>query len=87
MSETKERALSAAKRLSHYHAVFTTPAGEAVLADMMRKHGVMSAHPVTPQEMAIKEGERAVVLRILQILKTSPQKLIERIEHAYKDDE
>ncbi len=87
---TKEQKAQARKSvgiLQAYHRVFSGPDGDRVLFDMMKKHGVLAAHPSSPQDMALKEGERAVVLRIMAYLKTSPQKLIERIENADKYDE
>lgn len=84
---TKERALSSAKRVSLYHSVFGGPAGEKVLYDLMLHHGMLSPHPKDVNEMIMREGERRVILRILTFLKTSPQKLIERIEQNAQDNE
>ena len=67
------------KRLKAYQDVFNSPLGAAVLKDMIKAHGILDPHPVDPQEMALREGERMVVLRILRLLKTKPQDLIERI--------
>lgn len=85
--QVKERALSSAKRIAAYHAVFSTPEGQKVLHDLMIHHGMLSPHPASSDEMLLKEGERRVILRILTFLNTSPQKLIERIENASQSDE
>lgn len=66
-------------RIKAYQDLFNTDLGSRVLNDMMRAHGMMSPHPVNPQEMALKEGERLVILRILTFLKINPRELIERI--------
>ena len=67
------------KRIKAYQDLFNTPLGNIVLKDMMRAHGMWNPHPAETQQMAIKEGERAVLLRILTFLKINPTELIERI--------
>lgn len=62
-----------------YLAVFSSPEGQLVLQDLMTRHGFINAHPVETNEMFLKEGERTVVLRILQILQTNPQQIVERL--------
>lgn len=91
MDKTQEerdraRAVKAAARIRAYKSVFSTPLGKKVLHDMMKAHGMMRSHPADPQLMALKEGERLVILRILQLMETNPAKLIERIEHAQVDE-
>ena len=86
-SRTKKVAMKGVKKLSQYQKVFSGPDGQAVLADMMKAHGMMSPHPNDPHQMALKEGERLVVLRILTLLKQDPKAVLERIEHATKLDE
>ena len=78
-SDQDRRVKARLKKIKAYQDVFNSPLGSKVLHDMMRAHGLLSAHPVNPQEMALKEGERLVVLRILSFLKINPQELIERI--------
>ncbi len=63
-----------------YLAVFSSPEGQLVLQDMMTRHGFLNAHPAPTNEMLLKEGERTVVLRILQILQTNPQQIVERLK-------
>lgn len=84
--QINRRAVKAANRVHAYQKVFTSPEGERVLHDMMKAHGMLQSHPANPQEMALKEGERLVILRILALLKTDPKKLLERIEDAQLDE-
>lgn len=78
----------AVERVTKYQAVFGSPDGQWVLEDLMSAHGMMSAHPANPEQMALKEGERLVVLRILTMLKTNPRQLLERIkQHESSLDE
>jgi len=77
--EVQARIQKRLKKIKAYQDLFNSPTGAAVLADMMRVHGVLSAHPADPQSMAIKEGERAVVLRIMTFLQINPTELRERI--------
>lgn len=79
----------ATKRLNvimAYQKMFDTKEGEMVLGDLMLAHGMLTPHSSDPQMMAIKEGERAVVLRILTYLKTNPKDLLERINNATLDE-
>lgn len=67
------------KRIKAYQDLFNTNLGRLVLGDMMKAHGIFHPHPPDPYQMAIKDGERAVVLRIMTFLKINPNELIERI--------
>lgn len=57
------------KTIIAYKKVFESPEGQLVLHDLMRKHGVVGG---TFQEnanlMYFKEGERAVVFQIMQVI-------------------
>ena len=53
----------------------------------MRAHGVLTVHPADPQEMALKEGERRVIMRILLLLREDPKTLLERIANADRYEE
>lgn len=75
------------KKVSLYHAVFSSPEGQQVLYDLMKTHGVLGVHPADPQEMALKEGERKVVLRIMSFLRLNPKTLLERIANADRYEE
>lgn len=65
-----------AERIRAYKRVFESDDGKLVLSDLIKVchvfNTVMDANPV---EMAYKEGERSVVLRILRTLKTNPAEM------------
>lgn len=69
-------------KVQDYQSTFSSPHGKRVLHDLMVAHHMMD--PMMPADafnLALKEGERNVVLRILSVLKTSPedlQKLLNR---------
>tara|TARA_R100001594_G_C4052417_1_gene265261 strand:+ start:4119 stop:4388 length:270 start_codon:yes stop_codon:yes gene_type:complete len=75
-----------------YKAVFSTEEGERVLFDLM-KNNFMLAPTFTScvHEMALREGSRNAILRILSILKVKPEELRKHItkgmerEHEYID--
>lgn len=86
LERDRARAVKSAARIRAYQKVFGSTLGQKVLHDMMRAHGMLQSHPADPQQMALKEGERLVILRILQLMKTNPRQLLERIEHASSDE-
>lgn len=64
-----------------YQAAFKSPSGQQVLLDLMRAHGILN--PIFNGDvnaMLVAEGERRVVLRILNILKIDVEALKERAE-------
>lgn len=69
------------KTLEAYDQVFKSPAGQIVLLDMMKQHGILSStFKGDINDMLIKEGERNCVLRILHILKMDVKEILERID-------
>lgn len=83
----KKRARKPLDRALSYQAIFSTADGQKVLWDLMSNHHVIgSTFSKDTHEMALKEGERNVVLRILQILKIDVQALAKRIEDGLKDE-
>ena len=52
-----------------YLTTFTTPEGERVLADLTSAYYHRSYFSKDPYETAFKEGQRAVIVRILNLLK------------------
>lgn len=83
----KKRARKPVDRALSYQAIFNTPEGQKVLWDMMSNHHMIgSTFSKDTHEMALKEGERNVVLRILQILKIDVTSLAKRIEEGLKDE-
>lgn len=68
-----------------YHEVFESAAGQRVLFDMIDAHGLMSPNfHENGLVLACREGERMVVLRILQMLKVDPEKMKKLIEDAHE---
>lgn len=66
-----------------YQTTFNNVHGQKVIHDLMVKHHVTeSTASQDPYEMALLEGERRVVLRILKILKTNAADLNRRIDEA-----
>ena len=66
-----------------YKALFLNEAGEIVLKDLQRAHnmyGPLVAHegPIDPMRMAMAEGERNVILRIIAILETKESDYVPR---------
>jgi len=73
-----------------YQKVFRGPDGERVLYDLMSKHWILSSTKVQdtdPYELAFREGERNVVLRIMSLLKVNPEQLRERVDAYVKEME
>lgn len=69
------------KLVQDYRELFDTERGKRVIADLMKNHYVLdSTFDPNPQELALAEGERNVVLRILSLLQESPLDLMNRIK-------
>ena len=69
---------------SAYKRVFNTHDGRLILQDMMEQHGVLnSVFDANPSIMALREGERNVVLRILSLIDCSSNEILKKIkEHS-----
>lgn len=69
-----------------YNKVFSGPDGEAVLEDLKKAHFFDRSefHP-DAREHARQSGERNVVLRINEILKTNVQTLANELERVEKN--
>lgn len=68
------------KKLDAYARVFTGKDGEDVLWDLMSNHFIISStFDTNPTIMAMREGERNVVLRVLKILNMDVKTIKERI--------
>ncbi len=52
-----------------YRGTFSTQEGERVLADLTSAYYHRSSFSKDPYETAFKEGQRAVIVRILNLLK------------------
>jgi hypothetical protein len=75
-------------RVKDYKQTFSTSAGKRVLYDLMKTHNILSSHFDHSNELktVFGEGERNVVLRILSILKTNPEKLMAHIENIQEEN-
>lgn len=59
-----------------YKRVFESEDGKRVLADLMKNaHMYRSTMDPNPHELAYKEGERSMVLKILRTIKADPSEL------------
>lgn len=88
MSENKKRGERVLARVKDYQNVFNSASGKRVLNDMMDVHHVLhsSFDPNSATQMAFREGERNVVLRILTLLKVKPDELRKKIEERNDDN-
>lgn len=84
MDETsKKLQRKAIAKVSDYQKLFATEYGKRVLYDLISVHHIMNpTFDKDPLAMAMNEGGRNVVLRILKILKTNPEKLKKLIEES-----
>jgi hypothetical protein len=74
-------------KIIDYKVAFSTDSGERVLYDLYKVCGLLtSSFSENPQEMAFKEGQRNVVLHILNKLKTDPIKLKKFIEERENEE-
>lgn len=69
--------------LKDYQRTFNSEHGQRVLYDMMNEHYFMrSSFDPNPYEMAFREGQKNVILRVMTILKLDLVKIKEKIEGA-----
>lgn len=74
--------------LNSYKKLFSTDDGIKVLSDLMKKSCILaSTHvPGDPYSSANNEGKREMILYILQVLETEPEKMRERIKQVKEED-
>ena len=79
--DVNEKALA---RSSDYKKIFSTEAGQRVIHDLINQHQVLrptyDLKSSDTNTMLIREGERAVVLRILGFLLVDPAVFLQRIK-------
>lgn len=74
--------------LAAYQAAFKSEDGKKVLYDLIRTHHIIGTiYSKDPQEMALKEGERNVVLRIMHFLNTDPEKFLKDVEQSLQNEQ
>lgn len=70
-------------KLKDYQRTFSSEHGKRVLYDLMNEHYFLkSSFSPNPQEMAFKEGQKNVILRIMTTLKLDIEKLNEKVKGA-----
>lgn len=70
-----------------YKAVFDTETGQRVLYDLMRNNYILSpTYTSDINEMALREGARNSVLRIMSILKIDVNKMNELIHKGMENE-
>ena len=87
--EQKVMGQKALAKIMDYKSAFGSKPGERVLLDMMRAHFLLSTSYVKddPYESARREGERNVVIRILEKLKTDEKRFEKLLEEANNDSQ
>lgn len=58
--------ISAKKYIEYYKECFSTEAGQIVLADLAKKYGILKPFILAGRSFDIQEGERRVILAIIQ---------------------
>ena len=72
---------------SHYRAVFDSPSGRIVLADLVGKAGVMQTHEGwTSEQMQYGTGRRDLCIYILAMLRIQPRDLQQLADKEVFDD-
>ena len=68
------------KKIKAYKQLFRGDEGRTVLMDLMRSFGISrTSFDKDPQITAFKEGQRSVVLNILNLLNIDEQKILEYV--------
>lgn len=81
MSQNKKISNKRSEIVSAYRQVFSSAPGKVVLFDLMRTCGVLKASFIQDANaVQFNEGMRAVVIRILRLLREDPKKYLERVE-------
>ena len=70
------------RRRTLYYELFNSPAGKEVLADLSRNYKILSTTFVEGDShlSAFKEGARSVVMRLMQLARSSPQEVMQHIK-------
>jgi hypothetical protein len=71
-------------RVMDYKRTFNSEQGKRVLYDLFSAHYMLgSSFSKDPHEIAFREGQRQVLLRILTILKTNPEEMERLIKESH----
>lgn len=83
MEKAKEKQYKKLAVVQDYKDVFSSVKGQKVLNDMMAAHFVIQPTVSdNPHETYFREGQRNVVLRILQLMKVDIKEIQNRIDKA-----
>ena len=75
------------KLIQAYRELFLSDVGKEVLNDLCKScHIHRTTMETNPHEMAYKEGERSVILRILKTIEIDPFDLQRKINASEKND-
>lgn len=77
------------ERVAAYQRVFTSADGEKVLHDLMKQYYLTRptyGASIDPDVMLVREGQRSVVLSILNTLKLNVSKMREHINKQQEDN-
>lgn len=82
-----DEAQSKRSLLIDYRSTFKSEEGERVLRDMMANHHIFSGtFDKDPMVMAYREGERSVVMSLLDKLRVDPEKFAKMYDGQYGDE-
>jgi hypothetical protein len=87
--EKLEEYRSELERVQDYLTVFGSQVGKKVLWDIAKQchhTGTTMPHPFDSHILAFKEGERNVLLRLLAILESNPERIKELSKEAKEED-
>lgn len=85
--KSKQATENAVARIKLYQSIFRSPDGKKVLEDLCMSHHMRtSTFSKDPMEMAMQEGERNVVLRIMAFVDTDDEKLNKLIREQEGDE-
>ncbi len=77
----KDKARKRISIVASYREVFNSPLGKRILYDLVQNHYLMSStFSKDPMEMALREGERNCVLRILKMMNIKKEDLVKKLE-------
>lgn len=73
-------------RINRFKKVFSGPDGEKVLDDLIQEYGVMStSYSENPHKMYFREGQKSVILNLLEILEVDPHQYRKYLERSQQN--
>lgn len=90
MNDNEKRdkvARKSVERIQNYQRTFTSDVGKQVLNDLFARYGMLQTQAQdNPYQTYFHEGQRSVVLFIVDVMKLKPHEILERIQ-ALKNEE